>query len=490
MKKAVCLLLAIFVLSFVLAGCAKPSATSAATADSSAPFSAPSSEKAEPVELTVYIEGNWVDESLQYPILKALKKFEQENPHIHIAYESPPFGFNELPAAEREAVITRLNTEIMAGKGPDVFIFESIRFTTFNLFPDIEKAIRNDAFYDVTDELAQNGVRSEDFVNGLLEAGQYEGAQYVVPLSFSTLCALSMQSEVDSKGFDTGAAQRSTAAFFDELKRLDSQSKLTVYLNAADLLTNMALPLLDYDSGKVNLDDPKTIEMLELGQSIYLDEWNTQGILDTHSLAFAENMKQGKPFMMIMSWPIVVDAAWQVAAYGEAPWIMAVPNEMGQVTATLESYGAVNANTKHPNESAGLLAYLLGDECQSAAAYPTGLFAFPVRKGCTEKAIAAIQGDWKNRQWMLTASPEEIKEREIAQGMPLPAETIRQLEQSFEKINTVRFPPIWNLHIELGVDENGDSLIDSTMDKFYRGEISAEQFSEVLQPRLEFYLNE
>lgn len=485
MNRSICLFLTIMVLGLIITGCSASSPTQATPNEFSS--AAASSQESEPVALTVYVERGSIDGAPPPPLMQALSKFEEQNPQIKITYETPPAGFND--SAEREAIIARLNTEIMAGKGPDLFILENIRVTNFNLFPDIEKAIRNGAFYDLTKELAKNGVEREDFVEGLFEGGQYEGAQYVVPLSFSTLCALADQNQLLESGFDPEAAQADTAAFFAELRRLNSQRPLKLYLNA-DLTTNMELPMLDYDAVKVNLDRPETIAMLELEQDVFLDQWNTHGLLDIHSIDFAKEMGAGDPFMMIMTWPVTVNAAWQLAANGAVPWMMAVPNETGHVTAMLESYGIVNSNTEHPTEAAALLAYLLSEECQRAGAYPMSQISFPVRKGCVEDALSAIQKYLKNPEWTLEATSDDRAELQALYGAPLPQQTIAQLEDTFEQISAVRFHPIWETSVQLGTDEDGNQLISSTMEKWIWGEISIDDFLETLQPRLEFYLDE
>lgn len=494
MKNAACLWLAAVVFCAIFTGCgsAAPAGVSPG-APSSAPASAGSEESKEPVTLTVYLERDYLQnniygEPVDPPLVQALDRFKAQNPNIEIVYDAPWPGFSH--PAEREAEITRLSTEIMAGKGPDLFLMDNFRVSDSNLFPNMEKAIRNGAFYDLTEELARNGVKNEDFVAGLFEAGQHEGAQYVVPFSFSTLCALADESRLLASGFNENAAQESTAAFFAELQRLDAQSPINLYFDA-DLVTNMDLPVLDYDHGQVNLALPEIIAMLELEQSVFQGRWNMQKIPDTYSIEFGRGMQAGDPFMMITTWPVMENAAWQVAAAGAVPWVTAVPNETGHVTATLESYGMVNANTPHPAEAAALLAYLLSEECQSAAEYPNDMTSFPVRRGCTQRALVATQEYFRNLVSKHQSTPEEAAECQAQYGAPLPPQTVAQLEASFEQISAVRFHSVWDRSsVQLGTDANGIPLVAATKEKLTRGEISMGEFLNILEPRLQLYMDE
>lgn len=87
-------------------------------------------------------------------------RLSKENPNITIQFVSPKEG----DTAEREAEIHQLNTEILSGKGPDLFIMEGNRLTNVNLFPDIEKSIMNGAFLDLTDVMDSNGFTAENFI--------------------------------------------------------------------------------------------------------------------------------------------------------------------------------------------------------------------------------------------------------------------------------------------------------------------------------------
>ena len=89
-----------------------------------------------PVTFTVYLTAHYANPDTHCPIYEKLLDYQKENPNITIQFVSPKEG----DTAEREAEIHQLNTEILSGKGPDLFIMEGNRLTNVNLFPDIEKS--------------------------------------------------------------------------------------------------------------------------------------------------------------------------------------------------------------------------------------------------------------------------------------------------------------------------------------------------------------
>ena len=101
-----------------LAGCQAPSAGGQPAGASSA-----SARPDEPVTLSVYLPKQYADPTTHYPIYEKLMDYQQAHPNIELTFVTP--ASNDL--AEREAMISQLNAEILSGGGPDLFIMEGYR---------------------------------------------------------------------------------------------------------------------------------------------------------------------------------------------------------------------------------------------------------------------------------------------------------------------------------------------------------------------------
>ncbi len=273
-KKACCAAgLVLCTLFWAACGTATPSSPAAAAPPSKAQASA---RPCLTGELTVYLEALYTDPLVRPPILQAVEAFQREHPALTIRLVSPAGGVSDFSA--REAEITRLNTEILSGEGPDLFLFGP-RFTSCNLFPDLEKAMRNGAFLACDGPLLDCGINcgGEAFWQPVMQAGAIEGSHYILPLSFNLPAALGDRRVIENSGFDQTAAKRSTAAFFEECASVyQRHPELTTYLHQP-LTEFIACKPLDYHADQVQLR--ACAEPLEVNRAAWNGAWQ-QGASD------------------------------------------------------------------------------------------------------------------------------------------------------------------------------------------------------------------
>ena len=138
--------------------------------------------------LRVLVEKNdyWDANGLEYQIDLAIQHFAKEYPYYKIVLE-------ELPKPEngRAEVLQKIRTELMAGEGPDVLLLSNA-YSAFEiqnprepLLADIELAMRNGLFYDISEFYDADGwLKKEELEPVIMEAGVLDGARYVLPLRF------------------------------------------------------------------------------------------------------------------------------------------------------------------------------------------------------------------------------------------------------------------------------------------------------------------
>lgn len=489
--------------------------------DSGAVFSTQVSGEPLTGELTICLDKSYTGDPPNYPLWQALRQFEEENPQLTLHYDLLAGGRNHPEV--REAQVARIETEVMAGGGPDVFFF-SWRSTDINLFPDLQKAMRSGAFLDCGPLLTARGIDLKaDFWPCLMRAGQVDGAQYVLPLCFDITVGLADAGTLAGANFDEAAAAKSAQGLMMQLALAHQSDPALTSMMDAELVTNLETPLLDYDTGTVHFSDDAVRQALELCQaagrargeggwnqweSDYDAERCEQG-REGFYYREAVRLMEGRRLMDVESLYMLFHQAWVLAARGGEPKFLPVVNESGGTTALVTSSAAVNAKTQNPQAAAALMAFLLGEEQQAKGAFPVVLANLPVRRSCLAAGIEGQRSFDCNIWWMEPTpeqiqaweemfgetwepKPEEEKQQYLLEfGGPLPEGAVRQLEDICGRITAAHLQSFWyDSVVDLGQNPNGDRLITAAHRDYMHGEISLDELIETLEPRLQLYLDE
>lgn len=485
MKKAAALCAAVL----MAVGCAACSGGGGQT-QSKASREPVASEASEPVTLQVYLPAQYADPTVHYPIYEALMDYQEAHPNLTLEFISPK-GVNYME--EREAMISQLNAEILSGGGPDLFIMEGYRTTEINLFPDIEKAMVNGTFLDLTEAMEKQGLsREEDFYTGVLDAGQWEGKQYILPLGFSVPLMISAADVLNASSFDLQRAMHTMDSLLTELLRIHEEQPILV-ITSIDPLGVLAQPVLDYEAHQVRLDTSAVRRALELEKIFRTEDIAydlARGLFDnTNPAQVQDEFAEGVPFAVLQDSRFCINLLRQCQALGIEVSVMPIPNEEGTVTAEIGSYAMGNRNTKYPEEVADLLLYLVSEECQSAAAY-ADYNQLPIRKGCMQACF-----DAQYQFSIYDASRERMTEEGIAErqeqyGVPLDEARIKQLEVICDQVTAAHYQTIWYRGVDLGQSETGENVASYLHMQYWNDEISLDELIEILSSQMRLYLDE
>ena len=78
----------------------------------------------------------------------------------------------------------------------------------------------NGTFLDLTEAMEKQGLsREEDFYTAVLDAGQWEGRQYILPLGFSVPLMVSAADVLNASSFDLQRAMHTMDSLLTELLR-------------------------------------------------------------------------------------------------------------------------------------------------------------------------------------------------------------------------------------------------------------------------------
>ena len=507
-------------LCFLLAACMLTAcANTAGSPQAAMPVPAESAmpQAQEPAgDLTVYLEASFANPLSDHPVYRRILDFKEKYPKVNLAFASPSGGLSDYEA--REAEITRLNAELLAGGGPDLFLMGQ-RLTGCNLFPDLQKSMRNGAFLNCTPWMSAYGIHlaGNDYWPCLMQAGQVDGNQYIVPLSFDFLAALADGGTLSECRFSQKIAEKDTQSFLLQCFQAYQKTGMTTNLEE-DLSVYLAQPLLDYNSDTVHLGDEAVRNMLELNRNVHTNTDWMQGMADFlqesrnsgmqgFAPCEARRLHDGKRLFEIGPYSGITSSAWALSALSDQAQILVPSNEKGGVTAVVKSCGMINANTQNANAAAALLAWLLEEDGQSMGAWPGTLLQAPVLKSAFLPSAAAYYERQKSI-WWLSPTPEQkqlfkkqtgndfiektdSEKQEYLQclGQPLSEECMQALLHRLEKINAAHLQSFWYDSVST-TQTAGDMPLSQFYQSYLNGDIELDELTRTLTPILELYLYE
>lgn len=253
-------------------------------------------------------------------------------------------------AQERETQISSLRVEIMAGGGPDGYLFSSpTSNTTFNgegrpaaLFPDVQRTMQSGAFLPLDDYIEESEyLRPEDHFAPVFDAGKTDEGQVVLPITYYASIFLLDKAQLADPDF--------APKTWDELVNCADPAVLKVVRSSLYYWCGAGIPrIADYTTEKTVLTEEDLTaqfeELLAMPAPESFDE-ETALIQD----GFYAQTDEGMAYY---------------AQNKDTVNALAIPNTEGGVTAFITSYAAINRNSQKADEVFRFFELLFSDEAQ------------------------------------------------------------------------------------------------------------------------------
>lgn len=264
---------------------------------------------------------------------------------------------------DRENAITHLRTEIISGKGPDLFIISSGYWSDGErpndgpLFPFPEKSMYNGLFMPL-DKYIENAKFAmwKDFNSTVMEVGKTDKGQVLVPLSFTFPITCFRRSDVSY-------AHSSEQTWDDMLSDQEGIMKASAALemgNSVSMIKALDNPNFDAIFGKTA--DYQAEELL-FSEEVFFEYSNKQiELYQEDDLASLTSLPDyfhdyARPYFYSGG-----ETGSHVHPYiekGEDLAVIPQYNKDGGVTATVFHYACINANSKRSEDAFFVLDYIL-----------------------------------------------------------------------------------------------------------------------------------
>ncbi len=258
--------------------------------------------------------------------------------------------------SQKHSAITRIRTQLMAGEGPDIIVFQIPAYEDpYALLQDVSKAMRAGAFLDVLPYLEQlDAWQPEACQPAVLKAGTWNGGLYLLPLYYDIPLVQASAAHPPAEDAPIWRADRC-----DEWlawSAAQSPAGLRFNTGAGALWQALDVSLLDYDNDQVNFDDPAVVRVAQY-------HWELSKVLSQKQWLPAETAQVERVRVSVLQYLNVEDPffAWN---------LYPLRSESGGVNATVTVAAVVSAGCEHPELAARLLTILLEPEAQAGVPSP------------------------------------------------------------------------------------------------------------------------
>ena len=376
MKRKLAILLALI--------CLLPACKSGVEAPDSSNTGEAPGQKEVPV-INVEVDINALGKDWVFQTLQSIPGFGTE---FTVLTETVPGG-----GQDRDMLLTRVKTEIMAGKGPDVFLLSNEdRGDIEYLFPFPQKAMKNHLLLPLDSYIEDAEYMEWDkLLPVVMEAGRNEEGQQILPLTF-TFKVNGVNTEYYTMDADMPMTWEESLACDDKWVRYNAglgslSDNFGDYISLEDDTMRISEEdIVDWYRKRKEVDlAARRGEFPEFTE--YSDSFGYHVPKGINDEKFETAMNIGSFAMNFDHDPLGGE---------ENYWLAPAYNTDGGITATIDTFTAINRNTEHPDLSFRVLDYLLAYNTQRGPLY-TNLYGMPVHMD------VGIDGDcgpgWSMNDW-------------------------------------------------------------------------------------------
>ncbi len=344
--------------------------------------------------LTVWVSSQTFLEGESQEIVAHLATFQLQREDEGFTADITVFqeALDESQEVEGYAMTQSLVNSLLAGEGPDVILF-----TDYD-FGDVRKLAENGVFLDLTEFLENSEVITEaDFVPGVFTSCKFKGAYWYFPLSYTVLGNNTTKKILSDRGW---AAAENVSDLLEQISEFcaTSESDTTFFYPGVDteennlslrwLVEYSGIQLIDYDTGKILPDEEELYRILSTYKPIWRAQLDAEGY--SYGGLYSEALMREDELNFL--YPSLLTTIYNYSQLNQD-----VPMDMqciggldGTITATVNTYVAINANSRSPEEAWRFVETLLGQPVQTEILERFEItMEIPVRMGCLENYWSA-----------------------------------------------------------------------------------------------------
>ncbi len=395
---------------------------------------------------------------------KAAKRFGELNPDIKVTV-------NLYPDLDEYQYSDKLNTELMAGKGPDILYlrpWDYIRtYIEKGMLVNLAEVIEKDREFNI-----------EDYNTHIIDNARYKDELYTMPINYYQFYTFVLNEKLlQEKGIslDDNLNWKDVYALS---KKLNENSKEQIYvlpkIDDWSLFEFIVIQDIDYyldwDKKEAKFNTEEFIDTIELMKSIKEDNIMHPDLL-WYDIMNATNYDDIKDLSNIAIYLGQTHAYHYIQSLGTFyDGFTAVSAPKGEYTGNrlyMSDFLSINSNSKHKEEVWEFIKFVLTEEAQT---FDDRIMqsSFQINNNASKKQI----------DWMFEYQNKYANQMERQKSHFVTEEDIEELNRIINNLNKPQTSePIYD-------------VIREEINRFLNGEKTAEEVAKQLQNKAEIYLHE
>ena len=281
-----------------------------------------------------------------------LYEFKQSHPDVEVITDFLPMTVEDPTG---DSFYTRISAEIMSGSGPDIILISNSgmnagKMMRSGIFADLNEFIEADPEFDLSKYNAN-----------VLKAGQVEGKQYIMPLTYRLPLVLTTQELLDKTGFDISTADNYNAFLEECLKYKQANIPGAPELSLDYYMTPYLADAVDYDTGEAKINTPENRETIRLNYEAVASLSDAEGYgrrgfvaqkLFDNEAVFTQATQPAQMYMI----------SYRALKGTATPVMAAVRDAEGRLMAEIDEYAMINANSPNKENAYAFLKLFMSDE--------------------------------------------------------------------------------------------------------------------------------
>ncbi len=387
----------------------------------------------------------------------------------------PEIEFDEtvFEATKFEEMDTKLSTELMAGEGPDIIIFDNSTFSS------LYKVANSGIFADLNPFLARdNELKKSDYNDKFFDCGVYDNKRLFIPLEYAIPLLRTTDATLKENNININKEGITLEGLSDLAKSFNQskhKSKNLLYCNFgfSIMMDASGFEFVDYKNKKTNFSTKEFIKLLKEYKDIYPSIATYDACIKYKSYIDMTNESQ---IVFGVDYPcnecpkgLWSLNSWYKAVVGHEMQIIPLVNN-GTGYARIGDCVAINSNCKNKEDAFKILKIMLSKDLQKdidSFGNDNIRTSVPINK----------QAFTEDMEFFMENTDHGFSGE--FPPVPLPKKIADKMTMIVEKVQPTQL-----------IDKGIKKIINESVENYIKGNASAEQTAKAIDEKATLFLNE